>query len=131
MSVFWVFLVCISPHLDWIWRDTKHLSVFSQDTGKYRPKTLWIRTLFTQWWVSKKKLKFYFVTKKVLYRFLSKLVLCLFILKICFFEFRSLFVEYKLFIFRLRFWRGFVAFLSLKLISDNCAFVLSVWGFVI
>ena len=29
------FLVRIFPHSDWIWRDTKYLSVFSPNAGKY------------------------------------------------------------------------------------------------
>ena len=29
------FLVCISPHLEWIRRDTPYLSVFSPNAGKY------------------------------------------------------------------------------------------------
>ena len=32
------FLVCISPHSDWIRRDTKYLSVFSPNVGKYGPE---------------------------------------------------------------------------------------------
>ena len=30
------YLVCIFPHLDWIWRDTRYLSVFSPNGQKYR-----------------------------------------------------------------------------------------------
>ena len=37
MSVFGIFLVRIFPHLDWIWRDTKYLSVFSPNEGKNGP----------------------------------------------------------------------------------------------
>ena len=48
MSVFWVFLVYISPHLDWIRRDTPYLSTFSPNEGKYGPEKLRIQTLFTQ-----------------------------------------------------------------------------------
>ena len=33
-----LFLVGIFPHLDWILRDTKYLSVFSPNTGKYGPQ---------------------------------------------------------------------------------------------
>ena len=32
------FLVCIFPHLDWIQRDTKYLSVFSPNAGKCGPE---------------------------------------------------------------------------------------------
>ena len=32
------FLVRIFPHLDWIWRDTEYLSVFSPTSGKYGPQ---------------------------------------------------------------------------------------------
>ena len=32
------FLVRIFPHSDWIWRDTKYLSVFSPNAGKYGPE---------------------------------------------------------------------------------------------
>ena len=32
------FLVRIFPHLDWIWRDTSYLSVFSPNARKYGPK---------------------------------------------------------------------------------------------
>ena len=32
------FLVHIFPHLDWIWGDTKYLSVFSMNAGKYGPE---------------------------------------------------------------------------------------------
>ena len=50
------FLVCISPHSDWIRK------VFSLNTGKYGPEKLRIWTLFTQWWplhswISKPNLK--------------------------------------------------------------------------
>ena len=34
VSVFWVFLVRIFPHLDWIQRDTPYLSLFSPNAGK-------------------------------------------------------------------------------------------------
>ena len=42
MSVFGVFLVLIFPK-------SQHLSVFSQNAGKYGPKKSQIRTLFTQY----------------------------------------------------------------------------------
>ena len=45
--------VGIFPHLDWIQRDTKYLSIFSPNAGRYKPENLWIRTLFTQWLISK------------------------------------------------------------------------------
>ena len=50
--VFGVFLVRIFPHSDWIRRDTKYLSVFSPNVGKYGPEKLQlqIRTLSTQCW---------------------------------------------------------------------------------
>ena len=48
VSVFGVFLVCISPDLDWIRRDIPHLSLFSPNAGKYEPEKFQIRTLFTQ-----------------------------------------------------------------------------------
>ena len=38
VSLFWVFLVRIFPHLDWIRRDTLYLSVFSSNEGKYGPE---------------------------------------------------------------------------------------------
>ena len=37
VSVFGVILVRIFPHSDWIWRDTRYLSVFSPNTGKCGP----------------------------------------------------------------------------------------------
>ena len=40
VSVFWVFLVHIFPHSDWIWRDTPYLSVFSPNIWKYGPGKL-------------------------------------------------------------------------------------------
>ena len=43
-----LFLVRIFPHSDWIRRNTKYLSVFSLNAGKYRPKQLRIRTLLMQ-----------------------------------------------------------------------------------
>ena len=49
VSVYWVFLVRIFPHWNWIWRDTPYPSVFSLNTGKNGPEKLRIRTLFTQW----------------------------------------------------------------------------------
>ena len=50
VSVFRVFLVRTFPHLDWIWRDTEYLSVFTPNAGKYGPKEkLQIRTFFKQW----------------------------------------------------------------------------------
>ena len=33
-----LFLVRIFPHLDWIQRDTKYLSVFSPNARKYKPE---------------------------------------------------------------------------------------------
>ena len=48
VSVFGIFLVCISPHSDWIRRDTSYLSIFSPNAGKYGPEKLRLRTLFTQ-----------------------------------------------------------------------------------
>ena len=47
-SVFEVFLVCIFPHLDWIWRFTEQIFDFSPNLGKYKPEKLRIRTLITQ-----------------------------------------------------------------------------------
>ena len=47
-ELFWVILVRIFPHSDWIWRDTPHLSVFSTDAGKCGTEQLRIRTPFTQ-----------------------------------------------------------------------------------
>ena len=41
-------LVRIFRHSDWIRRDTPYLSVFCPNAGKYGPKKLRIRTLFTQ-----------------------------------------------------------------------------------
>ena len=42
------FLVCIFPHSDWIRRDTKDLSVFSPNAGKYGPgKTPYLETFHT------------------------------------------------------------------------------------
>ena len=47
----WSFLVRIFPHSDWRRRDTKYLSVFCPNAGKYRPGKLKIRTLFTKWYL--------------------------------------------------------------------------------
>ena len=38
MSKYGVFLIRILPHSDWIHRDTKYLSVFSPNAGKYAPE---------------------------------------------------------------------------------------------
>ena len=46
VSVFGVFLVRIFPHLDCIRRDTKHLSVFGPNVGKYGPEKLQILMFF-------------------------------------------------------------------------------------
>ena len=48
LSIFGVFLVRILQHSDRIQRDTENLSVFSLNAGKYGPKEIQIRTLFTQ-----------------------------------------------------------------------------------
>ena len=48
VSAFGVFLTYIFPHSDWIRRDTEYLTVLSPNVGKYGPKNLQIRTLFTQ-----------------------------------------------------------------------------------
>ena len=48
VSIFGVILVRISPHTDWIRRDTEYLSVFSPNAGKYGPEQLRIGTLFKQ-----------------------------------------------------------------------------------
>ena len=47
MSVFGVFLVRIFPHLDWR-KDTKYLSVFNSNAGKYGPEKSLKRTLSMQ-----------------------------------------------------------------------------------
>ena len=47
-SLLGVFLLRIFPHSDWIQRDTSHLSVLSQNAGKYGPEKLRIPTLFMQ-----------------------------------------------------------------------------------
>ena len=49
VSVFRVFLVRIFLDSDWIRRDAEYFSIFSPNTGKYGPKKLQIRTLFTRW----------------------------------------------------------------------------------
>ena len=42
------FLVHIFKHLDWLWRDTPYISVFSANEGKYRPeKTPYLDTFHT------------------------------------------------------------------------------------
>ena len=38
MSIFGIFLVCVFPHSDWIWRDTPCISVFSPNAGKHGPE---------------------------------------------------------------------------------------------
>ena len=48
MPVYEVFLVCIFPHLDWIWKFTKYISVFSLNVGKQGPGNLRIWTIFAQ-----------------------------------------------------------------------------------
>ena len=48
VSVFGAFLVRIFPHSDWIRRDTKYISVFRPNAGKYGPEKLQIRTHVTQ-----------------------------------------------------------------------------------
>ena len=40
VSKYGVFLVRILPHLDWIQKDTKYLSVFSPNAGKYGPEKI-------------------------------------------------------------------------------------------
>ena len=47
--VFGIFPVCIFPSLDWIWRYSPYLSVFSPNARKYRPEQLQIRKHFRQW----------------------------------------------------------------------------------
>ena len=49
LSAFGVFLVRIFPHLNWIWRDTPYLFVFSPNAEKYGPEKLRIQALFTSW----------------------------------------------------------------------------------
>ena len=46
--MFGVFLVLISPHLDWLLRFTPHISVFSPSAGKCRKENLRTRIRFTQ-----------------------------------------------------------------------------------
>ena len=71
VSVFGAFLVRIFKYLNWIWRDTEYLSVFSPNVEKYWPEKL--RTLFTQWllriwpYVLKKSLKETFIFGAVLH----------------------------------------------------------------
>ena len=47
VSVLRVVLVLISPQLDRIRRDTRYLSLFSLNTGKYGPEKFRTRILFT------------------------------------------------------------------------------------
>ena len=47
VSVFWVILVFICPHLDWIRWDTPYLSVFSPNAGKSGPEQPRIQKMFT------------------------------------------------------------------------------------
>ena len=49
VSLFGDFMVLIFPHLNWILKDTPYPFIFSANEGKYRPKILQIRPLFTQW----------------------------------------------------------------------------------
>ena len=49
MSLFGVFLFCIFPQSERIWRDTPYLSVFSPNAGRSRIEKLRIQTLVTQW----------------------------------------------------------------------------------
>ena len=51
VSVFGVFLVRVSLHLDWIRRDTQYISVFSPNAGKYGPEKLRIRNLISFTWL--------------------------------------------------------------------------------
>ena len=53
VSVFGVFLVRICPYLDWVRQNMENHSVFYLNERKYRPEKLRIRTLFTQWLLSK------------------------------------------------------------------------------
>ena len=48
-EIFGVFLARICPYFDWIWRDTKYLSLFSRNARKYWPEKVRIGTLFKQW----------------------------------------------------------------------------------
>ena len=61
------FLVRIFPHLDWIRRDTKYLSVFSLNAGKCGPEKLRIWIHFTQCYESStdcdKKCKKVYITR--------------------------------------------------------------------
>ena len=43
MSLFWVFLVRIFPHLDWIQKDHPYLFVFSLNAVKYQSEKIWMR----------------------------------------------------------------------------------------
>ena len=51
VSVFWVFLDRIFPHLDWMQnlQISIQISIFMPNVGKYGPEKLQIRTFFTQW----------------------------------------------------------------------------------
>ena len=55
VSKYGVFLVRVSPHLDWIRRDTRYLSVFSPNAGKYGPEK--VRYLDTFHTVKKRESK--------------------------------------------------------------------------
>ena len=44
------FLVGIFQHLNWIPRDMEYAGMYP-NVEKYRPKKVWIRTLFTAWWL--------------------------------------------------------------------------------
>ena len=49
VTVFRVFLVRIITHLDWIRRDTEHLSLFTPNAIKYEPETLRIQIRIRIW----------------------------------------------------------------------------------
>ena len=67
------FLVRIFPHSDWIRRDTKYLSVFNPNAGKYGPEKTPYLTLFTQ---SRQLLDFQVMSKSTLYTWCKKLGFC-------------------------------------------------------
>ena len=57
VAVLGVFLVCVFPHSDWIWRDMEYVSVFNLNSEKHGPEKPQIWKLFTyrsSWWPFKK-----------------------------------------------------------------------------
>ena len=68
VSRFGIILICIFPHLDWIRRDTKYLSVFSlntKNTDQKNSDTMWYPHVYINFVCVLKSFNFFLIIKSI------------------------------------------------------------------